>query len=431
MLYLKNKELIILKAFGDKSMLEKIRKTVEQICERLNAVKGRGEEATKQALVYPLLEALGYNIWLPTEVCPEYEADFAIKKNGQKEKVDIAILKDNVPQIFVEVKSIDVNLDGHEGQLARYFNSCNSVTLGILTNGIEWRFYTDTITENVMDSKPFHVAKLDAMDNGIEVLPRFSKIQFSPASINEYATELLYTAKIAEFLRNEIDLKDQTPSEYFIRWVLKSPNMFDGIVNANTVERFRGITKSALSRVIKGIVRRSISAMDDEVSKPEDNQQNKPSNTETVTTPNTGEQEIKENNPNIITTENELKFFDNVRKIFEEAGYNGKTIYEPGKRQNVPIELSYKDTTSYFGVYLNKPAWWFVRGYIENKTPWLGFNLPTEVAEPLVSDKSIILPYNTFPGIRIAINSVDDVFKYKNLVIASIEATIKQRNTEN
>lgn len=88
-------------------MLEKIRKTVEQICERLNAVKGRGEEATKQAL--------GYNIWLPTEVCPEYEADFAIKKNGQKEKVDIAILKDNVPQIFVEVKSIDVNLDGHEG----------------------------------------------------------------------------------------------------------------------------------------------------------------------------------------------------------------------------------------------------------------------------------------------------------------------------
>ena len=94
-------------------MLEKIRKTVEQICERLNAVKGRGEEATKQALVYPLLEALGYNIWLPTEVCPEYEADFAIKKNGQKEKVDIAILKDNVPQIFVEVKSIDVNLDGN------------------------------------------------------------------------------------------------------------------------------------------------------------------------------------------------------------------------------------------------------------------------------------------------------------------------------
>jgi hypothetical protein len=411
-------------------MLDKIRKTVEQICERLNAVKGRGEEATKQALVYPLLEALGYNIWLPTEVCPEYEADFAIKKNGQKEKVDIAILKDNVPQIFVEVKSIDVNLDGHEGQLARYFNSCNSVTLGILTNGIEWRFYTDTITENVMDSKPFHVAKLDAMDNGIEVLPRFSKIQFSPASINEYATELLYTAKIAEFLRNEIDLKDQTPSEYFIRWVLKSPNMFDGIVNANTVERFRGITKSALSRVIKGIVRRSISAMDDEVSKPEDSQQNKPTNTESINVQNTVEQEIKESNPNIITTENELKFFDNIKKIFEEAGYNGKTIYEPGKRQNVLIELSYKDTTSYFGVYLNKPAWWFVRGYIENKTPWLGFNLPTEVAEPLVSDKSAILPYNTFPGIRIAINSVDDVFKYKNLVIASIEATIKQRNTE-
>ncbi len=412
-------------------MLDKIRKTVEQICERIDAVKGRGEEATKQALVYPMLEALGYNIWLPTEVCPEYEADFAIKKNGQKEKVDIAILKDNIPQIFVEVKSIDVNLDGHEGQLARYFNSCNSVTLGILTNGIEWRFFTDTITENVMDSKPFHIAKLDNTDNGIEVLPKFSKTQFSPTSINEYATELLYTAKIAEFLKSEIDLKDQSPSEYLIRWVLKSPNMFDGIVNANTVERFKGITKSALSRVIRQIVRRSISAMDDEVSKPEEPQQTKPTLSENAVNI---EQEAKDNNstnPNIITTERELKFFDNIKKIFEEAGYAGKFIYEPGKRQNVPIELAYKDTTAYFGVYLNKPAWWFVRGYIENKTPWLGFNLPTEIAEPLISDKSSILPFNTFPGVRVAINSVDDVFKFKNLVVASIEATIKQRNTEN
>ena len=34
-------------------MMEKLRKTVEQICERVVAVKGRGEEATKQALVYP------------------------------------------------------------------------------------------------------------------------------------------------------------------------------------------------------------------------------------------------------------------------------------------------------------------------------------------------------------------------------------------
>ncbi len=66
-----------------------------------------------------MLETLDYDIWLPSEVCPEYEADFAIKKSGQKEKVDIAILQDEVPLIFLEVKSIDTKLDGHEGQLAR------------------------------------------------------------------------------------------------------------------------------------------------------------------------------------------------------------------------------------------------------------------------------------------------------------------------
>lgn len=193
-------------------MLEKIRKTVEQILERIPAVKGKGEEATKQALIYPLLESLGYNIWLPTEVCPEYEADFAIKKSGQKEKVDIAILKNDVPNIYVEIKSVDTSLDGHQGQLARYFNATPTVTLGILTNGIEWRFFTDTIQSNVMDNQPFHSARFDSADSGLEVLPKFSKPQFSPETINEYATELLYTAKIADFFRSEIDLKDKLPS---------------------------------------------------------------------------------------------------------------------------------------------------------------------------------------------------------------------------
>jgi len=34
-----------------------------------------------------MLDALGYDIWNPCEVCPEYAADTAIKKAGQKEKV--------------------------------------------------------------------------------------------------------------------------------------------------------------------------------------------------------------------------------------------------------------------------------------------------------------------------------------------------------
>ena len=139
--------------------IERIKVVSNNILNRLPAVRNKGEEATKQAMVLPMLDALGYDIWNPSEVCPEYDADFAIKKAGQKERVDTAILLSNTPRIYIEIKSVDESLDGHEGQLARYFNATPAVTLGILTNGMEWRFFTDTGDPNVMDSQPFHVAK--------------------------------------------------------------------------------------------------------------------------------------------------------------------------------------------------------------------------------------------------------------------------------
>ncbi len=116
---------------------QRLKTLASQILNRLPAVKGRGEEATKQALILPMLDALGYDIWNPAEVCPEYNADFAIKKLGQKEKVDLAVLLEDVPRIYIEVKAVDVSLDGHEGQLARYFNATPSVSLAILTKGLK------------------------------------------------------------------------------------------------------------------------------------------------------------------------------------------------------------------------------------------------------------------------------------------------------
>ena len=153
------------------------------------------------------------------EVCPEYDADFAIKKAGQKEKVDIAILLEGIPRIYFEVKPLEFSLEDHEGQLARYFNATPSVTLGVLTNGLEWRFFTDTGNPNVIDTQPFHIVKLDATDQGLDVLARFAKQVFSAEAIRDYATELRYTAQIAEFLRKELDLKDQEPTEHFVRWI--------------------------------------------------------------------------------------------------------------------------------------------------------------------------------------------------------------------
>ena len=90
--------------------------------DRLRALSGnarqrvphaRTEEATKNALVMPFLQVLGYDVFDPLEVVPEYVADVGMKRG---EKVDYAILMDGDPIIIIECKAVgsycNINLDG-------------------------------------------------------------------------------------------------------------------------------------------------------------------------------------------------------------------------------------------------------------------------------------------------------------------------------
>lgn len=59
------------------------------------------EEATKTSLTLPFIQILGYDIFNPSEVNPEFVADLGIKKG---EKVDYAIMKDGEPILLIECK---------------------------------------------------------------------------------------------------------------------------------------------------------------------------------------------------------------------------------------------------------------------------------------------------------------------------------------
>ncbi len=59
------------------------------------------EEATKTSLTLPFIQILGYDIFNPSEVNPEFIADIGIKKG---EKVDYAIMKDGQPILLIECK---------------------------------------------------------------------------------------------------------------------------------------------------------------------------------------------------------------------------------------------------------------------------------------------------------------------------------------
>ena len=408
--------------------IERIKSTAEQIMSRLNAVKGRGEEATKQAMVMPMLQAMGYDIWNPEEVCPEYDADFAIKKMGQKEKVDIAIMKDGKPAIFIEVKSADIKLDGHQGQLARYYNFDTAVSLAILTNGIEWWLYTDTAEPNRMDERPFHVCNMDAAEQGLDVLARFCKETFDGNVICDYATELKYTALIAKFLRENLDLRERDPEENFIRWILtelKDKGGYQGMIFATVVNRFRPIVKAALTRTVREIVRRSISAMDEEaapvIAQPA------PAATiaeEVINTPTTSIP-IR----TIVTTDDELALYAAIEEIFNHSSFKNGTINEPGRRREIPIELGFKDTTAYFGIYFNKPGWWFLRAMLDGNNKWLGFDLPADIGAPLIPEQIKILPKTAFASIRVAFNGLEDLRLLEPVILAAMEHNVRQRAT--
>jgi len=135
------------------------------------------EEATKNAFIMPFISALGYDVFNPTEVIPEFTSDIGTKKG---EKVDYAIKKDDDIIILIECKWSGADLHQDQAsQLYRYF-STTEARFAILTNGITYEFYSDIDEPNKMDSKPFFTFNiLGFQDHQINELKKFTKSAFS------------------------------------------------------------------------------------------------------------------------------------------------------------------------------------------------------------------------------------------------------------
>src|SRR6478609_8855934 len=113
------------------------------------------EEATKNAFIMPFISTiLGYDVFNPLEVVPEFTADLGLKRG---EKIDYAIMREGEVQILIECKTATGQLKiEHASQLFRYFAVTNA-RIAVLTNGEVYNFYTDLDAPNRMDEKPFLV----------------------------------------------------------------------------------------------------------------------------------------------------------------------------------------------------------------------------------------------------------------------------------
>lgn len=219
---------------------------IKTLAERTVRLKDslNNEEATKTSLILPFIQALGYDVFDPAEVAPEFTADIGIKKG---EKLDYAILSDNQPIILIECKPITDKLqDTHYSQLYRYF-SVLKARFAILTNGLIYKFYTDFDEPNKLDAKPFlEINMTEILDNGIDELKRFQKSEFSVDKIISTVQELKALTLIQGILQSEID----TPSDAFITHLLKHSG-FDGKMTKVVLEQYKPLVSKAVSRIVQ------------------------------------------------------------------------------------------------------------------------------------------------------------------------------------
>lgn len=344
---------------------------IRQLSARVEKVRPQllTEEATKMSLVMPFFQMLGYDVFNPHEFIPEFTADVGIKKG---EKVDYAIMMNGSPVILIECKSCNEPLEKHDSQLFRYFGT-TSAKFCILTNGIQYKFYTDLEEKNKMDLTPFLEFDLTNLkENVVNEIRKFHRDVFNVDSIFSTASELKYSRSIKEYFGAQL----QQPSDDFVRLLLAS--VYSGMKTQVVIEKFKPLVAKALNEYITERMNDKITQAlkSDEVRQKEEAAE---------------AEKAKEPEPpvsKIITTPEEMEAYYIVKSILHG-------IISPDR-------LSFKDTESHFNI--------LVDGSIRK---WVcRFDLNG-------SKKKVFLPGEAKDLVRIDIESLDAVYANKEAIIKS------------
>ena len=225
------------------SMLESELRLFSDRVDRLKHVV-QGEEATKMSFIVPFLLKLGWDVYNPLEVVPEYVCDVGIKKG---EKVDYALIVNESPAIILEAKDWKQSLSGKMfSQLYRYFVTSES-KIGVITNGIEYQFYTDSIKENIMDESPFFSFSLEHFTyEDVSMLMKFDRSQIENGGIDLILENMQMNNSVYE-IQKWLESQVEQPSSSFVR-LIRSSVLTTKLSNAMTVK----VIKQALSGICFG-----------------------------------------------------------------------------------------------------------------------------------------------------------------------------------
>lgn len=302
------------------------------------------EEATKTALIMPFIQALGYDVFDPSEVIPEFTADVGTKKG---EKVDYAIAKDGKPIMLIECKAAIFALTSdHASQLYRYY-SVTPARIAILTNGLMYQFFADLDEPNKMDARPF--LEFDMQDlnpANVDAIKTFGKLLFDAQAAVDAATEMRYTREIKRIFDEQL----KEPSVELVKFF--GAQMFAGRMTQNNIDYLRRLIKTALNQVITDRIHsrlRSALAEEEAVASGVVQQPPPPAAAPAPPEP----EENKDKVSKIVTTQDELDAYALVQEI-------GGTLIE---KKRIAIRDAVKYCSILFDDNNRKPI---VRLYFNN-----------------------------------------------------------------
>ncbi|MFP4175082.1 MAG: type I restriction enzyme HsdR N-terminal domain-containing protein, partial [Halobacteriales archaeon] len=178
------------------------RDELEEYVERAQAIvrdaPQMGEANTKEMLVRPFLEVLGWEFH-PSEVKLEYPVRMA----STRTKVDYALMLNGTPAVFVETKGLDTEVsEDHREQVTSYMHNEESVEWGLLTNGKRYEFFMYDGTPTGFSLGDF---ALDKLSKNAEVVGTLSKESVSSGKSRDKAERLRERERAVSTLRNDKD----------------------------------------------------------------------------------------------------------------------------------------------------------------------------------------------------------------------------------
>lgn len=285
------------------------------------------EAATRNALVEPFIRALGYDTSDPSEVVPEFGADLTVPGVPKDKKIDYGILRNGVPIMLIECKCHTDKLNDGFKQLFHYAVATDC-RIGVLTNGIIYRFYADLNKPGKLDDTPFLELDLKNLKEPLlDELRCLTKPSLDIDGMVTAAMELKYVGGILQLLTEQFN----SPSEDFVKFFFQ--RVCDGKSFAGNVKQeFSGYTKRALGQFIRD----RINSLMDATGLGVETSVEMPSSTvDDTNKPENG----TDKKPQVITTEEELEGFYIVKSIL---------------RDSVPPDrIVHRDVSSYFGILLD------------------------------------------------------------------------------